>query len=198
MLNTKQIRLLRRNGAFEEPCPARIGFNWPIMASVGLMLVLMTIFLASCACAGNIPKVNRSSPPLTDQNAIKAIIGEGESETYLGKVALAYTIINRGTLKGVCAVNNVIIKNGKYYKRVSLKSKYYKRTGNRLRLIPKELVSAGKLAWEFAKNNPRGDWSATGWGTKEDIVIFKREGWFSKCIIVDKIGSHYFYKPKGA
>lgn len=153
-----------------------------VLGACALMALL--VLIATC----------RPAQAYTDEQAIRAIMGEGESESYLGKLALASTIKKRGHLRGVCALKNVVYKEGKYYKRVSLKSKYFKRTGKRLRLIPNESVLEAVKAWKFIKKNGIGAWQATGWGTKEDLEIFKCEGWFKNCVIVDRIGNHFFYK----
>lgn len=48
---------------------------------------------------------NATEIPFTDENCIKACIGEASSQGYLGLLAIACAIRNRGTLKGVYGVN---------------------------------------------------------------------------------------------
>lgn len=54
------------------------------------------------------------TPPLTDKNAILAIIGEAEGEPLEGKRALACTLRNRGTLSGVYGINAPRVKKHQY------------------------------------------------------------------------------------
>lgn len=111
---------------------------------------------------------------VSDKNAINAIIGEAESESYLGKIAIAKTIINRGHLRGVYGLCATRVLQHKY---------------------SDVTYEASRQAWIYAKRTRNeGNWSATGWGTLGDIQQFRRQGWFKNCTIVDHIGNHYFYK----
>lgn len=110
---------------------------------------------------------------ISNKDAINAIIGEGESESYLGKLALAYTIINRGTLKGVYGLHS---------KRVLSKA-YGRSTYN----------DAFK-AWFWALKHPSRGWRATGWGNAKDLKVFKRQGWFGRYMVTEHIGGHWFYR----
>lgn len=192
MLNTKKYKgrkILLRN-AMEVHSAKGITMGGKLLL-IAILIAIMCVLMAYRGCS----LANASIIiAISTENATRAIVGEGESETYLGKLALASTLYLRGTLKGVCAYKNVIVKDGHYFKRVSLKSKYYARTHHKLREIPIDQVNEAKLAWEYILKNGVNKWQATGWGTKEDISIFKKEGWFSRCIIVDHIGKHYFYK----
>lgn len=176
-------KLLRNNPPIEEPNEKR-----PLWKKVLFFLALVaTILIGSCRIV--------TASEISDKDGILSVLGEAESESYLGKIAVAKTILNRGTLKGVSAYKNTVLINGKPYKKVSLKSKYYKRTGNRYRSINLFDYDAAKKAWQYAKSTiGEGEWSATGWGNASDIKQFKREGWFKNCIITDKIGTHFFYK----
>ncbi len=136
-----------------------------IKKAVVFILAMVLLVVASCRLAHAEGRIN-------DRDAVLAIIGEGEAEPYIGKLALAYTLINRGTLKGVY---------GLHAPRV-VKHKYSKST-----------YEDAKRAWEYANANPRGDWSATGWGNKADMVLFNKTKWFSKCHVTDHIGGHWFY-----
>lgn len=132
--------------------------------------------------------------PLNDKNAILTIMAEGEGESYLGKVALAKTLLNRNTLDGADTFKNVIHVNGIYYKSVSKKSKYYKRTGRRLRPMTISTYADSVKAWEYAKETKKdSNWIATGWGNATDLELFKKTSWFGKCRITDNIGAHWFY-----
>ncbi len=109
----------------------------------------------------------------TDQEAILSIIGEAESEPYLGKVAIAASIVNRGHLRGVYGLKSVRVLQHKY---------------------SQDVYDEAKLAWEYVKKNGVGNWQATGWGNAGDIAQFKRKGWFKNCEVVAHVGSHWFYK----
>lgn len=51
---------------------------------------------------------------MNDQDAIKAVIGEAEGESYEGKLAVACAIRNRGTLKGVYGKNAPRVRRHMY------------------------------------------------------------------------------------
>jgi hypothetical protein len=55
---------------------------------LGLMLLIFLIFA-------------HPARAMSSEDAIKAIIGEAEGESYQGKIAVAETIRHRGSLKGV-------------------------------------------------------------------------------------------------
>ncbi len=165
MLNSKHARMLRRNGTFSPTNPATMGHKCAIMTVVTLLLLL-----ASCALV-------HAKSPINDRDAILAIIGEGEGESYLGKVMLAYTIINRGTLKGVYGLKAPRV----------LKRQYAQVT-----------YDQAKKAWEFAKSHPNKGWLATGWGSAADLKVFKRYSWWKHCVVIAKVGNHYFYMERGA
>lgn len=133
---------------------------------LGIFMLVATIILCIGTCT--------PAHAYTDKEAINACIGEAEGESYLGKIAISATIINRGTLKGVY---------GGQSQRV-LQHKYSRQTYNDC-----------KAAWEYAKSTyGTSNWKATGWGTLGDIQQFKREGWFKDCVIVAHLGKHYFYR----
>lgn len=100
MLNYKE---LRRNGEFNTVSPYKMPSPWATMAVVTLLLIM-----ASCTLA------HAKTPPLTDNNAILSIIGEGENQGYTGMLALAGAIRNRGTLKGVYGVKAPRVVKRKY------------------------------------------------------------------------------------
>lgn len=171
MLNDNKLRLLRRNGAFEEPSASRMSLNWPVLASAGLMLALMTILLSSCACAGQI----------SDTQAVRAILGESEGESITGMIALGEVIRKRGSMRGIYGYNAVKYVNGRYMR------------GSRA--ISPTLAKQALKAWKTSANTNYA-LNAQGWGNANDLKVFKRQKWFSRCIIVTKIGSHYFWRAK--
>lgn len=190
-LNCKQLRLLRRSWDEQEDDDMKPKHPLTWLAIIVTALFLLFAFYDICLAAPA-PKET-----ITTEKAILAIMGEGEDEPYMGKIALAKTIINRGHLGGVYGGKSVVVKDGKYYKKVSKKSKYFKRTGNPLRLIPMTAYLDSKAAWEYAvKTKGENDWSATGWGSESDVKIFIKEGWWKNCIVTAKVGNHIFYREK--
>lgn len=163
-------------------------YYWAGSIYIFKMLAIMIMITVSSVSIGYCAELSRS-------NVIKAILGESESESLQGKIAIGETIRNRNSIKGVCAVRNVVVINGEYFKRVSLKSKYYKRTGKRLRPIPKEELEQSIKAYEISKTSNIVP-NAIGWGSREDLEIFKTQAWFKRCYITKQIGNHYFYAVK--
>jgi hypothetical protein len=109
--------------------------------------------------------------------AILAIIGEAEGETFRGKVAVAETIRERGSLAGVYGLTAPRV----------LARKYSQKT-----------YEEARKAWKVSKstNISKG---ADGWGNSKDLKKFKKENWFKKnCVVVAKIGNHFFWKNKNA
>ena len=164
--NYKENRLLRRSGEFDtiktEP-KIRIGL---ILAFICAVMAI----LASCALANTKPCLNANK-------AILAIIGEGESEPMAGKIALAYTLINRETLKGCYGLHAKRVVN---------------------HLYSKMTYNQAKCAWEYAVSHPNNKWTATGWGNANDLKIFAKSKWWKNCVITARIGNHYFYKQRGS
>lgn len=104
----------------------------------------------------------------SDSQAIKAIIGEAESEGYQGMLAVACALRNRGTLEGVYGANS---------KRV------------REKLYPKYVHEKASKAWaESIKRDVVN--GATHWESTD----FKRPYWADSMREVARIGKHIFYK----
>lgn len=139
-----------------------------IKKAVVFIIAMVLLAMASC----RLVHADGSTGGLNANNAILAIIGEGESEPYTGKLALAYTILNRGTLKGVYGLHSFRVLNHKYSQRT---------------------YQDAKRAWEYANSHENVSWTATGWGNKTDLVLFNKTKWFSKCHVTAHIGGHYFY-----
>jgi hypothetical protein len=75
-----------------------------IGALVCIIIVFAFLFFCGCAQAEGISK----------SKFVDAIIGEAEGEPYIGKLAVACAIRNRGTLNGVYGVNAPRVKARKY------------------------------------------------------------------------------------
>lgn len=98
--------------------------------------------------------------------AIRAIVGEAEGESYVGKVAIAEAIRNRGTLKGVYGVNSL-----------------------RLAKSPKWVWKDAEKAWRESAHtnlvNGADHWESTD---------FKVPSWAKKMTKTATIGKHVFYR----
>lgn len=145
-------------------------------------LIIMAVLLVAAYAHAAIPQ----------DKAVLAVMGEGEGETFQGKLALSYALINRGHLKGVYALDNIVYKGGNYYKRVSLKSKYYKRTGLRLRLIPKTAYIDALKAYNQAMSNPSKD--ITHGADHWEGTAFKIPSWAKNMTHTVTIGNQRFYR----
>lgn len=114
-----------------------------------------------------------SAYALEGKDCIKAIIGEAEGESFLGKQAIANAIHNRNSLKGVYGVHSKRVIRGLY----SVKT-----------------FNDACRAWGLRDKDITGH--ATGWGNSADLVHFKRTKWFKNCVVTAHIGHHFFYKEK--
>jgi len=158
MLNSHYLRQAFNNERIIAQKHARRACIGLILAGLAIGLVLFK----GCTLA---------HAEITEDKAIKAIIGEAESEPYAGKLALARSLRVRGTLKGVYGINAPRVRAMRY------SNKTYQEA---------------KRAWKESKDLK--GWTASGWGNKEDVKKFKQTAWFKKCVIVAKIGQHYFYR----
>lgn len=116
----------------------------------------------------------RPHATIPNEAAIRAIIGEAEGESYEGQVALAEVIRRRGSLSGVYGAASRRAQAAK------LDSLAYRNASR---------------AW-FASLSSNLSLEADGWGSENDVKIFRQSKWFKKCYIVKKIGNHYFWKVK--
>lgn len=158
MLNYHELRQeykqkrLSTNGAF----------FFAALAGVALWMILL---IPSCAHA----------EPLTEQNAILSIIGEGESEGFTGLYALACAIKNKGNLKGVYGLHSPRVKK---------------------HLYSQETYALAKLAWEKAKTGRDITFGATVWGNKNDVIKFRSLRWFRAYHETFRHKGHIFYALK--
>lgn len=113
--------------------------------------------------------------PYNRENAIKAIIGEAESEGLEGMLAVGCAIRARHSLEGVYGVHAPRVVKRKY---------------------SQETYKNAIKAWDISKSPDKCEFigSGSGWGNKSDIAIFKRTKWFKNCSITAQVGRHYFYK----
>jgi hypothetical protein len=81
------------------------------LRSLGYRLITALVLVCAMggvAMAGNMPK----------ERVVNAIIGEAEGEPYQGKLAVACSIRNRGTLKGVYGEKSPRVKQHRYSPKV--------------------------------------------------------------------------------
>lgn len=114
----------------------------------------------------------RSSVPFSDDQAVRAIVGEAENQGYLGMLAVAHAIRNRGTLQGVVGAER------------------------NLRFVPAWVWDKARQAWKSSATGPDITYGATHW---ENVRAFGMPSWADdtmKCTTVIK--DHFFFKKKEA
>lgn len=144
MLNYKKLRLMRANGEFNTTSPYRIPFKHVIMATVSIIILILSIGIAQAATV-----------PYNDRNAILSIIGEGENQGYTGMLALAGAIRNRGTLKGVYG-----IKAPRVVKRLYSKATYVMAEKAWMESLRVD-ITKGADHWENIKAFGKPYWAAS-------------------------------------
>ena len=124
-----------------------------------ILLILLSLSLGSIAWA-------EPREPISDKNAIRAILGEARGEGYAGMYAVACAIRNRGSLKGV------------YGLKASMPD-----------LTPK-VAQEAKKAWFNSLSGPDVTLGASFWeGTR-----FKKPYWAKKMVETVTIGHQRFYR----
>ena len=160
----EQKKLLHGNMPDNEPPKFQDKIGTIVLVMVILGLIVYLLLLPGCAYG------------YTNEQAVKAIIGEAENQGYEGMLAVAGAIHNRGTLKGVC---------GLHARRV------------RLHLYSVKTYNMACMAWKQALNGVDITNGATGWGNAKDVEIFKHSEWFHFVYFTAHIGEHYFYNTDG-
>lgn len=140
------------------------------LRSFGLsLLVFFLALLSSC----QEPGFTAQTPvyaPIPAQ--VRAIIGEAENQGFLGMLAIADAIRNRGSLRGVYGLRSARVRNHLYSQQT-------------LRLATKAWAAS-------ASRDVTG--SATGWGSASDLFSFSKYSWWASCVITAHIGDHWFYR----
>ncbi len=126
-------------------------------------VIIVTILLLSTASVAQASGITRDK-------AILAIIGEGEGEPYQGKLALAYAIINRGTLKGVYGLHAPRVIKHKYSDKV--------------------YADCAK-AWDYAVSHPTSD--ITKGASHWEGTAFKTPYWARNAVVTLTVGHQRFY-----
>ena len=107
-----------------------------------------------------------SASAITEAEAVRAIVGEAAGEPYLGKVALAEALRNRGTLRGVYGA-----KRAEFIKKQ-----------------PKKVHSDALKAWRESART-----SYTKGARHWESTDFKVPYWAKKMEPSFRVGKHIFY-----
>lgn len=166
-----------------------VGFGYVLRAimAIALFLALVCLLAKNCHAESEKRQIVEKSPykvanPLAPKGApeVLAIIGEAENQGFDGMLAVACTISNRGTLKGVYGLHAPRVLQHKY---------------------SNETYAKASTAWDLATESYESNRDycgfikhATGWGNSKDLVQFKKTTWWKNCKIVAVVKDHFFYK----
>lgn len=183
MLNHPILRFARKHGAFSNKYP-HIPYFWSLTGIFVAFWVAFVLLMSGCAQASitsdKWESLRLLHQGVSEEKAVQAIIGEAESESYIGMLAIAHAIRNRAhdyhfrdVFKGIYGVNSKRVQD---------------------HLYSQQTWDLARLAWKKSFSQPDMTHGATGWGNAGDIAQFKRKGWFKNCVITAHIGKHYFYR----
>lgn len=110
-----------------------------------------------------------------DDTALRCILGEAESESLTGMIAVAEAIRNRGHIRGVYGCKAVSNVANRHFR------------GRRP--IPDYVVQNARDAWLLSKAT-----AITGGATHWESIDFKTPKWASAMIVTLRLGKHVFYK----
>lgn len=122
------------------------------------MKLLLTILLLSTNCF---------AAPISDAQAVRAIVGEAANQGRAGMLAVAGAIRNRGTLRGVYGVKNPIANQQ-----------------------PAWVWERARTAWASSATNDITH-GATHW---ENFSAFGKPRWAEAMTVTTNIGAHTFMK----
>lgn len=125
-----------------------------------LLIVLILMMVPIQNCLGN--------PNFTDDQAIRAVVGEAAGEGYPGMYAVACALRNRGTLKGVYGLNAKHVKNE-----------------------PAWVWQQASKALAQSEDGPDVTNGGTHW---ENIKTFGKPKWANSMTETARHGRHVFYK----
>lgn len=138
--------------------------------------------MASLGLAGTLGLSKKAeAEEISQEDKLKAILGEAEGEGLDGMRAISSAIDNRGTLKGVYGKDAIIIKDGQYYRK----------TDKGLRKLSPLVIKQAKQAIEDANKKDYAD-GATNW----EGTAFKEPYWAKSMTFVKQVKNQKFYKPK--
>lgn len=128
---------------------------------------LMSLLVLAVASLNPMPT---NAKPIDDQQAAQAIVGEAANQGYLGMLAVACAIRNRGSLHGVRGLAG--------FKRMTRVSSQTLRTANQ--------------AW---RDSIKVDvtFGATHW---ENVLAYGKPTWATNMVVTVIIKDHWFFKEK--
>ena len=147
-----------------------------MVKTIGVLLILLVSAGTSQAKepVSTIGSYSYISNPIkiSTNNAILSIVGEAEGEGYIGMLAVAHAIRNRGHLRGV-----------------------YGRTSKRVlkHLYSQSSYNMAMRAWNDSLTTDDLTHGATHW---DNIGEFGVPNWSDSMTLTIKIGNHTFYKEK--
>jgi len=107
-------------------------------------------------------------PPISDRDAVRAIIGEGANQSDAALAGIASAIHNRGNLRGVYGLGNPVVDTAS-----------------------DALWARARRAWNLAKNGVDAAAGCKFFGCPTDVAWFHKHGFTA----VKTIGQITFYKP---
>ena len=137
----------------------RLAQAWAVVLCWGLAVAIVFL-VASCGVV--------HASVIKDEDAIKAIVGEGASEGLDGMRAIASVIRNRGSLRGIYGLHARHVKTE-----------------------PAWVFKMAKTAWE---DSERYDFS--GGATHFEGVAFKKPYWVKDMVFIKRVANTNYYKEK--
>lgn len=131
-----------------------------------LAVLVALALIASCIHS----KPAHANETVDNQKAIYAIIGEAENQGFMGMLAVAHAIRNRGTLHGVYGLSAPRVKH---------------------HLYTAKTYTAARQAWEQSAIDFDLTHGATHW---ENIKVFGCPSWVKNCVETFRHKDHVFYR----
>ncbi len=120
-------------------------------------------------CLLLLPLLNLSASPITDRDAVRAIVGEAGNQPERGMIAVGNVIRNRGHLRGMYGMRNPVVDRQ-----------------------PAWVWVKARQAWAASATNN----VALGATHFENTKAFGRPRWSANMKVTVVIKDHTFYKPK--
>lgn len=144
-----------------------------------LLKMLVRLLLTISICLAPLTGECKS---ISNEDKLRAVLGEGENQGALGMKMLSSAIDNRGTLDGVYGVKNIVKKNGEYFRK----------TADGLKKIDEKIVKQAKQAINKSKNIDFAN-GADHWENTRELGI---PYWAKSMEKVAVHKDHTFYKSK--
>lgn len=166
------VRLVRRSTLLNRIPPIEVESNKKKGLTRQEMMsgLILLITLGICLWIGCSISIGAEIP---EKKAIKSIVGEAESQGFEGMLAVAHSLRNRGTLKGVYGLRSLRIRH---------------------HLYSRHTIEEATLAWEQSAIDYDITHGSTGWGNINDVHKFEMCRWWNHCVVTAVIKDHVFYK----